>query len=242
MMNGLKLFPWGPWVDHRERVLEVLRILNGLRGLLEESGWLIAPPASPRWWGGAESGDEVVISAMLVQRTRWEAVSSALSRLRGLALNSLARIAEADPGHLSELIRGVNYRFVKARRLVKLAGAVVGRGGLDELRSDPRVRDFLLSQEGVGEETADSILLFALNIPTVPMSQYTRRVMSRVLGVESNLRALIEEALPDLHSHKLMHAGVVTIGKRYCLTKPLCGQCPLMRACVHGLARSFGLP
>jgi len=224
-----------------ETLRRVLGIFGELGDLLRENGWIISPPSSPSWWGGASSGDEVVITAILVQRTRWEIVHRVLRRLRDLGLNTLVRIADEDPWRLAHVISGVNYRFIKARRLVGLARSIVDHGGLEALRSDPGVRDFLLRHEGVGEETADSILLFALNIPVMPMSRYARRVLSRILGV-SNWGGFLKETLHDLYAYKLMHAGIVTVGKRYCLLDPRCGSCPLRSVCAFDLARASAQP
>ncbi|MFP3216867.1 MAG: helix-hairpin-helix domain-containing protein [Vulcanisaeta sp.] len=223
-----------------ELVRKMLDILRGLDNELRSAGWFVDEPESSRWWGGAESPDEVVITAILVQQTRWEVVVDVLGRLRSLGLNKIERIAEMEPDRLAEVIRGVNYRFTKARRLVNLARSIVGIGGLERLKSMSNAREFLISIEGVGEETADSIMLFALNIPSLPISQYTRRVFGRVLGIDlgnnyGSWKEYLEKLLPrDLYLYKLVHASVVTIGKLYCLPKkPRCDKCPLRSICRY---------
>jgi len=226
----------------REVIERVIDVFRGLGNELRRTGWFVDGPESTRWWGGAESPDEVVITAILVQQTRWEVVGEVLGRLRVLGLNKIERIAETSPEALADIIKGVNYRFTKAVRLVKLARNIVSVGGLEGLRSMSNVRDFLLNQDGVGEETADSIMLFALNIPSLPISQYIKRVFSRVLGINlgngySSWKGFLEEVLPrDLYIYKLVHASVVTIGKQYCLPqKPLCNQCPLCGVCKYAV-------
>ncbi|MFB6469760.1 MAG: endonuclease III domain-containing protein [Vulcanisaeta sp. AZ3] len=223
-----------------EVVKRLLNVFSSLVEELRETGWFVDDPKSSRWWGGAESPDEVFITAILVQQTRWEVVGEVLGRLRALGLNRLDRIAEVKPEELAELIKGVNYRFTKAVRLVKLARNITSIGGLEALRGRDDVREFLLSQDGVGEETADSIMLFALNIPSLPISQYTRRVLSRVLGINfsgsyGEWKRFLEGLLPkDLYTYKLIHASVVTIGKKYCLPdKPLCEKCTLASNCNY---------
>ncbi len=218
----------------------LIEIFREMRRELEETGWLVDDPESSKWWGGAESPDEVVITAILVQQTRWEVVNEVLNRLRALGLNKIESLANVRPEDLAEVVKGVNYRFTKALRLTRLAKAITEIGGLNALKLRSDVRDLLLRQDGVGEETADSIMLFALNIPSIPISQYTRRVIGRALGVDfgGNYRAwkdYLERLLPrDLYVYKLFHAAVVTIGKKYCLKdEPRCGECPLRGVCRH---------
>ncbi|WP_054857866.1 endonuclease III domain-containing protein [Vulcanisaeta sp. JCM 16159] len=227
-----------------DTVNRLIEVLKNIKDELESVGWYPVNAESTKWWGGAETPDEVVITAILVQQTRWDVVHEVLNRLRKLGLNTLEGIANADPNYLAEVIKGVNYRFTKAQRLVKLARNITMIGGLERLRLRGDVRDFLLNQEGVGRETADSIMLFALNIPTLPISQYTKRVLSRVLGVNpgddyDSWKETLEGLIPrDLYTYKLVHASVVTIGKKYCLTdNPLCDECPLRGVCLHANSR-----
>ena len=228
-----------------EAVNRLIEAFKAMRGELESVGWYPVDAESTRWWGGAETPDEVIITAILVQQTRWDVVHEALNRLRGLGLNTIEGIAKVDPSYLAEVIKGVNYRFTKAQRLVKLARNIMAIGGLGGLRVRGDVREFLLNQEGIGRETADSIMLFALNIPTLPISQYTKRVLSRVLGINpgsdyDSWKRALEELIPrDLYTYKLVHASVVTIGKKYCLPgNPQCGRCPLRGICLYANGRA----
>ncbi|WP_084019875.1 endonuclease III domain-containing protein [Vulcanisaeta thermophila] len=226
----------------------VLKILEGIRDLMERDGWYVDEPGSPRWWGGAESPDEVVITALLVQQTRWEAVVNVLRELRSRGLNTIRSLCGMDTNELAGLLRGVNYRFTKARRLINMACLLENHGGLEGVRNSGNARELLMSIEGVGEETADSIMLFALNIPTLPVSNYTRRVVGRLLNVEfkryGDWKSFLEGSLPhDLYSYKLFHAGVVTVGKEFCLkNNPQCTRCPLRGICSHALARQSRSP
>ena len=227
-----------------ETVNRMIEVFKSMKNELESVGWYPVDAQSTEWWGGAKTPDEVIITAILVQQTRWDVVHEVLNRLREHGLNTLKGIANVDPNYLAEVIRGVNYRFTKAQRLVKLARSIMAIGGLEGLRARNDVRDFLLNQEGVGEETADSIMLFALNIPTLPISQYTRRVISRVLGINpgndyDSWKRALEELIPrDLYIYKLVHASVVTLGKTYCLpNNPQCDKCPLRGICLYANGR-----
>lgn len=222
-------------------IRNLLGVFESIPNVLVENGWFIDKPESPRWWGGAENPDEVIISAVLVQQTRWENAVKAMVKLRSLGLNTLSAISMLNESELAELIRGVNFRFIKARRIINIARRIISIGGLRALdgMSDGDVRGMLLSMEGVGYETADSIMLFALNRLTIPISTYTVRVISRVKGdfngdYEELRTKLINELPRELYYYKLFHAGVVTIGKMWCLKeKPKCVNCPLRNHCNY---------
>ncbi|WP_243678793.1 hypothetical protein [Vulcanisaeta distributa] len=118
-----------------ETMNKLIKIFDNMKDELESVGWYPADAYSTKWWGGgAETPDEVVITAILVQQTRWDVVHEVLNRLRKLGLNTLEGIANADPNYLAEIIKGVNYRFTKAQRLVKLARNITVIGGLERLR------------------------------------------------------------------------------------------------------------
>lgn len=226
---------------------EILSLFMRIRKVLEDNGWFIDDEYSPRWWGGALSPDEVFISAILVQQTRWVNAVKALVRLREQGLNKLEKLSEISVDELSQVIIGVNYRFTKAKRLINAAKRVMELGGLEGLGrlSDEETRSILLDIDGVGLETADSIALFALNKHTIPVSKYTMTVAPRLLGIANTngyerLRVLLMGILPRrLFDYKLFHAGIVTVGKVWCSRdKPRCNECPLRMYCNSGLAFS----
>ena len=222
-----------------EDVWKLLKVFEGMVEKLSENGWFISEPESPNWWGGVLSPEEVIISAILVQQTRWERVNEVMTRLRQCGLNTLKAIAELNPLDLANALSRVNFRFTKASRLVSIAKTITSMGGLSALSklSDDEVRGMLLSMNGVGYETADSIMLFALNRLTIPVSTYTTRVIKRVYGYSGGnyeeWRITLMRVVPrGLHEYKLFHAGVVTIGKEWCLkVAPRCVECPLRNQC-----------
>jgi len=219
----------------------LLKAFEGIASTLAENGWFISEPQSPRWWGGLESPDEVFISAMLVQQTRWDNVTRVMAKLRSLGLSRLEQVSRLSYGELANMLTGINFRSTKARRVINAARRVVSMGGLEALGSmgDDEVRQSLLSIEGIGYETADSIMLFALNRLTIPVSAYTVRVLGRVdkafNGGYEELRVRLMGALPrGLYEYKLFHAGIVTVGKVWCLKgKPRCSHCPLREYCTY---------
>jgi len=184
-----------------------------------------------RWWP-ARSPFEVAVGALLTQQTNWRNVKGAIANLRRAGLLSPLRLASASPQRICSLIRCTGFYRQKGRRLRKLARFFAA--GFDA--RDARAREKLLSLEGVGKETADSILLYAFNKPFFPIDAYTFRLCARfpipVDGYE-DARALFERELGhDVGRLKAAHANIVELCKRYCLkNKPLCASCPLSEKC-----------
>ena len=142
---------------------------------------------------------------------------------------------------LASLIRPSGYFNVKARRLKAFLGYFVGRYAGDPLRMRrvplERLREELLGVNGVGPETADSILLYALGKPTFVVDTYTKRIFSRLgLAEEAidyhDLQRRFVAALPrDVSLFNEYHALIVIHGKSICRPKPKCCLCPLATLC-----------
>ena len=92
----------------------------------------------------------------------------------------------------------------------------------------------LLSLPGIGQETADSILLYALDMPIFVVDAYTRRIFSRHGFIEPDcdyerLRAFFEEVLePDAVFYGEFHALICLLGAKFCKSKPRCSVCPML--------------
>ncbi|ARM77185.1 DNA endonuclease III [Acidianus manzaensis] len=198
-------------------------------------GWIVSDASSFEWWGGLKTAHEITISAFLVQMTRWESVVKVINKLREKQLNKIENLSKLSVEDLEKEIRSINFYKTKARRLKAFADKVAEEGGLENFLKIEK-RPILLSMEGIGEETADSLLLFAGNNVIFPQSEYLRRVMSRVLGkklTKSGAKQIVEEKLnKDLFEYKLFHAGIVSIGKAFCYTNnPNCDKCFLKPVC-----------
>lgn len=122
------------------------------------------------------------MGAVLTQNTAWQNVEKAIACLKQDALLTVAAIASADTAHVASAIRPSGYFNVKARRLQSLCRWLVGQGGIDALAplDDHELRRRLLSVHGIGPETADDILLYALQRPVFVIDSYTRRIFSRL--------------------------------------------------------------
>lgn len=189
-----------------------------------------------RWWP-ARGRFEVAVGAVLTQHTAWTGVERAIDNLRGERRLAPGRLALLSPPGLGRLIRPAGTWRLKARRLRSLTAFFLARAGgrLDRLRVAPLepLRAQLLEVPGIGPETADAILLYALGRPVFVADAYTRRVLSRHRMVPADigyeeLRRWIEERLPgDPALFNELHALLVAVAKSHCRARPRCEGCPL---------------
>jgi endonuclease-3 related protein len=191
----------------------------------------------PQHWWPAQGPFEVIVGAILTQSTAWTNVEKAIANLkaaRKLSPLSLRRIPEAE---LAALIHSSGYYNVKAKKLkafVSWFGEQYS-DSLDNLFSGDinGVRRELLSVHGIGEETADSILLYAGGRPIFVIDAYTRRIFDRIgLSPEENTytayQAIFMSSLPaDAALFNEYHALLVKLGKEFCRKRPLCEGCCL---------------
>lgn len=197
------------------------------------------------WWP-ADSAFEVMVGAILTQNTAWTNVEKAIARLRAANLLTAPAILAAEAAALEDYLRPAGYFRIKARRLRALVQFLHDQGcaekpeNLAKDLSAPALRPRLLAVHGVGEETADSILLYALDLPVTVVDTYTRRIASRLGWVAPDisyaaLQRAIDSQLPpeDVARRKELHALLVQLGKEYCRPRmPRCGSCPLNDRCA----------
>jgi len=157
----------------------------------------------PHWWP-ARSRFEVIVGAYLTQNTAWTNVERALRQLRAARALSVNGIRNTPPRKLQALIRSSGYFRQKAQRLKTFVAFLDQhyRGSLDRMFAQPTstLREQLLSLNGVGPETADSILLYAGQHPVFVVDAYTRRILERHGIVPANapyekIRAFCEGSL-----------------------------------------------
>jgi endonuclease-3 related protein len=190
------------------------------------------------WWP-AESPFEIVVGAVLTQNAAWSNVEKAIDRLKAADLLSLSALLAADHDTLAEAIRPSGYFNIKARRLRNLCLFLHGQGGLEAFAGCDvaEQRQALLQVNGVGPETADDILLYALERPVFVIDAYTRRLLTRLhlaRGDESyeSLRLGFERALTaDVFVFQQYHALIVMHAKEVCRKQPLCTRCRLSVSC-----------
>jgi endonuclease-3 related protein len=193
----------------------------------------------PQHWWPAETPFEVIVGAILTQNTAWANVERAIANLKEHGLLDPRRLAEVDLDTLALAIRPAGYFNVKARRLKCFVEWFMARtgGDLERLRGTPAasLREELLGVCGIGPETADSILLYALGRPTFVVDTYTHRVLARHGWVPEEttydeMKDLFERGLPpDPKLYNEFHALVVAVGKEFCRAKARCEECPLRK-------------
>ncbi len=190
---------------------------------------------------------DICLGAILVQHTAWTNVEKALANLKQAGALSPAAMRALSAGELAELIRPSGFYRGKARKLMAFLDMLDERfeGDLERLLTAPgdELRAALLATHGIGEETADAILLYASRQPFFVVDAYTRRTFSR-LGVRpggdaySAWQRLFEESLPQATAlYGEYHALIVEHARDACRTEPLCDRCALAAVCETGLGR-----
>jgi endonuclease-3 related protein len=196
-----------------------------------------------RWWP-AKTPFEVIVGAYLTQNTSWKNVEQALQNLRRERLLSVAGIRRTSIGKLEQLLRPSGYFRQKAARLKNFVDYldVRHRGSLARMFRQPtmKLRSELLALNGVGPETADSILLYAGEHPIFVVDAYTRRIFYRhgILSYTAKydeMRGLVERAFRENEGTNAnltadfneLHALIVHVGKKHCQKQPKCEGCPL---------------
>lgn len=225
----------------RSRRKELLRIYKKLYAFF----------GPQKWWPG-DTPFEVMVGAILTQNTSWANVEKAIGNLKSRRLLFARALYRLPPRSLAKYIRPAGYYNVKAKRLRNFLKFLISGYGSDikKLSAAPvsRLREELLSVNGIGEETADSILLYALNKPVFVVDAYTLRIMSRhgLVGEDADYREVQElftRSLKDglsLNNNggiiggktaglfNEFHALLVRLGKDFCSkSKPKCDLCPL---------------
>jgi len=188
------------------------------------------------WWPG-ETRMEIIIGAILTQNTAWKNVEKAIANLKregALTYQGLSRISEP---RLAELIRSSGYFNQKAKKLKAFLHFLQKeyQGSLAKMfrEETSELRRRLLGIKGVGQETADSILLYAGGHLSFVVDLYTYRVASRHGWVPEEidyhgLREFFINRLPaELDIYKDFHAQLVAVGNGFCRKIPKCGECPL---------------
>ena len=205
----------------------------------------LATAYGPQHWWPAETPFEVILGAYLTQNTAWKSVERSLANLRAAGALTLDGLRAVSLNELQTLIRPSGFHTRKAPAL-KAFVAVLDEefaGSLDQLAATPTaaLRPRLLALPGVGPETADAILLYALGHPVPVADEYLRRVAIRHRLITpppgrrgyTPLIQFTRQAFasdPPASQARLFnefHALTVAVGKAHCGRTPQCTGCPL---------------
>ena len=189
------------------------------------------------WWPG-DTPFEIMVGAVLTQNTNWNNVEKTIDNLKGVELLSFERLFELPVGLLAEYIRPAGYFNIKANRLQNLLAMIKEQydGSLDAMMEEETetLRHALLSVNGIGPETADSILLYAAERPVFVVDTYTYRILLRHNFIPDDFNYdEMQEFFMDNLERKVglfneFHALLVCVGKEFCKKSvPRCKGCPL---------------
>jgi endonuclease-3 related protein len=205
----------------------------------------LARAYGPQYWWPAETPVEVVLGAYLTQNTSWKAAERSLSNLRAAGALTVDGLRDLSLEDLTNLIRPTGFHTRKAPAIKAFVALLDGEfaGSLDRMAAAPTttVRSRLLALPGVGPETADAILLYALHHPIPIADEYLRRIAVRhelvaLAPGHKGYESLVELtrqafAADSLASHGRLfnefHALTVAVGKSHCGKAPNCERCPL---------------
>ncbi len=204
----------------------------------------------PQHWWPAEEPVEVMVGAILTQSAAWSNVEKAITNLKAAKAMSPGALRRISLSELAKLVHPCIYFNVKARKLKALAEWLGSQYGddLEKLlaNSIAELRTQLLNVWGIGEETADSIILYAANKPVFVIDAYTRRIISRT-GITPEkdsygaFQALFMDNLDaDERLFNEYHALLVCLGKNICRKEPRCERCCLRGMCQLGRKRLAG--
>jgi endonuclease III related protein len=208
-----------------------------LSGQLKEIYDLLFARFGPQEWWPGDTPFEVIVGAILTQNTNWTNVEKAIINIKNAEMLTPEKLHHLDITKLAALIRPAGYFNIKAKRLKNFldwffenySGKIENLGNV----RTAELREQLLGVKGIGPETADSILLYALNRPVFVVDAYTARICARHQLISEDadyhqIQETFESNLPcDIQLFNEYHALIVNLGKDFCKPKPKCEECPL---------------
>ncbi len=188
-----------------------------------------------QYWWPADTFDEIIIGAVLTQNTAWTNVEKAIYNLKKADVCALQAITNTSESKIAQLIKPSGYFNIKAKRLKTVAQSILNYNFQE--KDIEENREYLLNIKGVGPETADSILLYAMQLPVFVVDTYTIRLFKR-LGfslkdfkyhtLQSDIMIKMKR---DVNVFNEYHALIVNHCKYLCKAKPDCNKCFLIDFC-----------
>lgn len=220
------------------------RKLSGLQArLIEIYNRLLGHFGSRHWWP-AKTDFEVIVGAILTQNVAWRNVEKAILNLEAQGLLDPQQLVDAPLELVEEAVRPTRYYRQKAQRLHGFCEFLIReyQGDLGKLFSleIEELRAELLALKGIGQETADSIILYAARKPIFVVDAYTRRIFYRLgllpedAAYDEMQDLFMRHLPPDTKLYNEYHALIDGLGNNLCANKkPGCEECPLVEICVY---------
>lgn len=207
----------------KQRLLKIFNILLGSFG-------------KRNWWPG-ETPLEIIVGAILTQNTSWKNVEKAIKNMKNEGILDVERLYEINPEKLSEIIRPSGFFNIKSKRLKNIINVIYNKHNATieniETIETYTLRNLLLSINGIGPETADSILLYALNKPVFVVDAYTKRFLKNhnLYNGDGDYHDIQKFFMDNLQSDVCLfnefHALIVCLCQIHCRKVPICSGCPL---------------
>ncbi|MCP4649449.1 MAG: endonuclease III domain-containing protein [PVC group bacterium] len=192
----------------------------------------------PQYWWPGQTRIEIIVGAILTQNTAWVNVEKAITNLEKSGVLSVNKLLDIKQDRLAVLIQPSGYYNVKAKRLNNFMRFLAKEynSSLDNMFKEtlPGLRDKLISVNGLGEETVDSILLYAGAKPVFVVDAYTRRIFccQGLIDKDNTYQQIQQKFMTHLENDTELfneyHALIVRLGKDVCRKKPKCNECPLL--------------
>ena len=188
------------------------------------------------WWPG-ETPLEIIVGAILTQNTSWKNVEKAIQNMKTEGVLDVERLYRIDTERLSEVIRPSGFFNIKSKRLKNIINVIYNEYNASienilNIRTDI-LRNLLLGINGIGPETADSILLYALNKPVFVVDAYTKRFLKNHKlhnggdDYHEIQKFFMDNLKSDVYVFNEFHALIVCLCQIHCRKVPICSGCPL---------------
>lgn len=190
------------------------------------------------WWP-SENDDETIIGCILTQNTSWKNVEKSIKKLKENNIKTLNDIINLDENNLKELIKSSGFYNTKSKYLMNISKNIIEKyNNINNMKNKNReeISKFIIDLKGVGNETMESIMLYALDYHVFVVDSYTLRFLKRYLNIDlkrDDLKNTIENKFKSNFELKNLHGMIVEISKNYCKKEPLCKECFLNKNCMY---------
>ena len=217
-------------------MLHYFPVKNTQQRLLNIFNMLLNSFGKRNWWPG-ETELEVIVGAVLTQNTSWKNVEKAINNLKRHSALDIDALYEMERATLATIIKSSGFYNIKSKRLKNIINVIYNEYSSNILNLKIldmlKVRNKLLEINGIGKETADSIILYALGKPIFVIDVYTKRFLKnhRLYKGDDDydaLQSFFMKNLPeDTYLFNEFHALIVYLCQTFCKKVPLCSKCPL---------------